>query len=287
MPEKPDRSTVSDELFEKVLASIIQAKEAGKPVDLSRIVAKHPELGPRLHSYFDNLAAFERVARPATPPAAPSTVTLGPPDLTPGSEFAGYQILHHLGRGGMGVVYLARQQRPNRLVALKLIRMDRLAHLSARQRGEWLTRFRKEAEAAARIADGVVMVHEVGVCDGRPFYSMRYIGRSLASLLDEGPLSNRKAALVMEQVARTMQAVHDQKVLHRDLKPHNIFLDAQGRPYVGDFGLAKLLDAADSQTDTGVMLGSPEYMPRSRPRMPPMRARPRTSTAWEPPFTLC
>jgi serine/threonine protein kinase/WD40 repeat protein len=174
-----------------------------------------------------------------------------------------------MGRGGMGVVYLAQQQKVMadqqkviRLVALKLIRKDRLEHLSLDQRRQWLTRFCTEAKAAARIShDRVVTVYEVGSHGGNPFYSMRYVeGQSLAEKIKDGPLPNRKAALLMEQVARAVQAIHDHKVLHRDLKPHNILVDAQGRPYVTDFGLAKCADAAESLTQTGELLGSVAYM---------------------------
>jgi WD40 repeat protein/predicted Ser/Thr protein kinase len=162
----------------------------------------------------------------------------------------------------MGVVYLAHQRSANRPVALKLIRMDRLAHLSPRQREERLSRFCTDGQAAARIADErVVTVYEVGTYDERPFYSMRYVaGRSLAAVIEASVLPNRPAALLLEQVARAVEAIHEQGVLHRDLKPSNILVDAKDRPYVIDFGLAKWLDAADSLTSTGDVLGSPAYV---------------------------
>ena len=136
------------------------------------------------------------------------------PDLPAGGQFAGYDILRELGRGGMGVVYLARQRGANRLVALKLIRRDRLEHLNPDQRRQWLSRFRMEGQAAARVADArVVTVYEVGAHDGRPFYSMRYVeGRSLEETVKAGPLPNRRAALLMEQVARAVDAIHERGV---------------------------------------------------------------------------
>jgi WD40 repeat protein/tRNA A-37 threonylcarbamoyl transferase component Bud32 len=167
-----------------------------------------------------------------------------------------------MGRGGMGVVFLARHQKLKKFVALKLIRKDRLEHLNPEQRRRWMTRFCTEAKAAARIDhERVVTVYEVGAHGGNPFYSMRYVeGHSLADKIKDGPLPNRQAAELMEQVARAVQAIHDHKVLHRDLKPHNILVDAKGRPFVTDFGLAKCADAEESLTHTGEMLGSAAYM---------------------------
>jgi WD40 repeat protein/serine/threonine protein kinase len=265
MPDNTNPSTQPEGHFEQVLAEILQAEEAGEAVDLSRIARKYPELATPLREYFRNRDGFDRLAPRLAPPASDATggkPVPQAPDLARGDQFAGYEILRELGRGGMGVVYLALQRSAKRTVALKLIRMDRLGHLSPRQRQAWLSRFRTEGQAMARIADDrVVTVYEVGAHDGRPFYSMRYVaGRSLAKVLESGPLKNRPAAILMEQVARAVQTVHDQGVLHRDLKPHNILVDGQGRPFVSDFGLAKWLGSAESPTHTGEMLGSPEYV---------------------------
>jgi WD40 repeat protein/serine/threonine protein kinase len=259
MPDKRKQTSTHDDHFENVLAMILQEEEAGKPVDLSRLVRKNPELETRLREFFRDRDGFDRLA----PYLAPQPCgAADPSDLVPGSLFAGYEIVRELGRGGMGIVYLARQKSANRLVALKVIRMDRLQHLRPRQREKWLIRFRKEGQVHARIADeGVVPVYEVGAHGGRPFFSMRYVaGRTLAAILEANPLPNRAAAIQMEQVARALQAIHDQGALHRDLKPHNIFVDKRGRPFISDFGLAKWMDAADCVTHTGEMLGTPHYM---------------------------
>ncbi len=250
-----------DHPFESALAELLQAEERGERPDWSRVRQAWPELEDRLREYFRDRDHFARLAPrlgPTTTPAAAAA----PPDLPPGSRFAGYEIVRELGRGGMGVVYLARQRSADRLVALKLIRKDRLEHLNPDQRREWLLRFRTEGQAAARVADDrVVTVYEVGAHDGRPFYSMHYVeGRSLAEKIQAGPLPNRLAADLLEQIARAVQAVHEQGVLHRDLKPHNILVDARGRPHVTDFGLAKSLAAGESLTHTGDLLGSPQYM---------------------------
>ncbi|HEV3446461.1 MAG TPA: serine/threonine-protein kinase [Gemmataceae bacterium] len=259
MPDNRDRSTTPEQRFEKVLAKILLAEEAGKRVDLARVVRAYPDLEASLREYFRNRDGFDRLAPQLASTASDATAQ---PDLVAGSQFAGYEIVRELGRGGMGVVYLARQQGAKRPVALKLIRMDRLAHLTPQQRKKWLSRFRTEGQATARITDdGVVTVYEVGALNGRPYYSMRYVpGQSLAEVLEKGPFPNRRAARLIQQVARAVQAVHDHNVKHRDLKPHNILVDANGRPYVSDFGLAQWEEASESLTHTGEMLGSAHYV---------------------------
>lgn len=176
MPAESNPLTTPDDHFEKVLAEILLAEEAGKPLELSRVIRAHPELERQLREYFRNRDGFDRLAPHLAPTAPHAAARPGLCDLAPGSHFGGYEIVKELGRGGMGVVYLARQRRANRLVALKLIRTDRLALLTPPQHQEWFTRFRTEGQAAARVSDdGVVTVYVVGALDGRPYYSMRYI----------------------------------------------------------------------------------------------------------------
>jgi WD40 repeat protein/tRNA A-37 threonylcarbamoyl transferase component Bud32 len=262
MPKDSKSSTTSDQRFEKVLTELLLEEEAGELLDLSRAVRTYPELETPLREYFRDRDGFDRLAPHLAPTASQRAAQAVASDLAPGSRFAGYEIVRELGRGGMGVVYLAKQRSPKRLVALKLIRMDRLAHMSERQRKKWLTRFREEGEKAARIDDErVATVFEVGTSEGRQFYSMRYVaGRNLAEVLAKKPLENKTAAKLLEQVARVVQVIHDQGVLHRDLKPHNILVDAQGRIYVTDFGLAKSSETTESLTSTGEVLGSVHYM---------------------------
>jgi WD40 repeat protein len=231
---------------------------------------------PTLHAAWLTSLFGER--NPADVPSTPSLADVStgtdlqaperPTDRQPadraagGSLFGDYELFEKLGVGGMGVVYRARQRSANRIVALKLIRADRLHDLPAEARQQWLTRFQTEAHAAARIEhDHVVAVYEVGEIGGTPFYSMRFVpGQSLADLLRTGPVTSDQAAAFLEPVARAVHCAHELGILHRDLKPGNILVDARGRPYVTDFGLAKSMEAAQEMTHTGDLVGTPSYM---------------------------
>ena len=171
-------------------------------------------------------------------------------------EFGNYELLQELARGGMGVVYKARQKSLNRVVALKMILPGRLTG------AEDLDRFRREAEATARLQHpNIVAVHEVGAVDGQHFYSMDYIdGPSLARRIAQGPLPNRAAARYVMLIARAIDHVHRHGILHRDLKPSNILLDSNDEPHIADFGLAKKIGGDSTQTRAGVVMGTPSYM---------------------------
>jgi WD40 repeat protein len=168
----------------------------------------------------------------------------------------GYEILGELGRGGMGVVYKAQQLGLKRLVALKMILAG--AHAGA----DSLERFRREAEAIARLQHpNIVQVHEVGEHNGLPFFSLELCeGGSLAAKLKGTPLPAREAAQLVVTLAGAVGAAHQRGVIHRDLKPGNVLLTADGTPKITDFGLAKKLDEAAGQTQSGAILGTPSYM---------------------------
>ncbi len=175
-----------------------------------------------------------------------------------------YELLDELGKGGMGIVYRARQRRANRIVALKIIRPDRLGSLSASSQSGIIERFRKEAQAAARLQhDNLVTVYEVGEIDGCHYFSMQYVeGNSLADRLRKGPLDNKEAARFLEPICRAVHAAHQVGVLHRDIKPQNILIENETlRPRIADFGLAKLADDEAELTQSGEMMGTPPYMP--------------------------
>jgi len=177
-------------------------------------------------------------------------------------DFAGYELLEQIGRGGMGVVFRARQRQPDRVVALKMIRAGRFASAADVQR------FRAEAEAAARLDhDGIVPIYEVGQCQGEHFFSMKFIdGPSLADRLRRSDLPQREAVELLYAVCLAIGHAHEQGVIHRDLKPSNILLDRHGRPRVTDFGLAKLLHHDSSLTAAGDVMGTPGYMPPEQAR---------------------
>ena len=169
---------------------------------------------------------------------------------------AGYEILSELGRGGMGVVYKARQIKLNREVALKMI-------LAGGHAGEQeLARFQIEAQAVARLQHpGIVQIHQVGEHDGRPFFSLEFVaGGSLADKLKGTPWLFSRSTEVVEHLARALQHAHEHGVIHRDMKPANVLMAADGTPKVTDFGLAKQLDAEHDLSCTGAIMGTPYYM---------------------------
>jgi WD40 repeat protein len=176
--------------------------------------------------------------------------TAGPP------EVPGYEILAVLGRGGMGVVYKARQLSLKRVVALKMILAG--AHAGPQE----LARFRTEAEAVARLQHpNVVQIYEVGDSGGLPYFSLEFVsGGSLARKLAGTPLPARQAAELLETLAKAMHHAHRRGIVHRDLKPANVLLARDGTPKVSDFGLAKRLDERAGQTQSGAVMGTPSYM---------------------------
>ena len=180
-----------------------------------------------------------------------------PPDASARlPDIPGYELEAEIGRGGMGVVYRARQLGLNRIVALKTI--VAAEHASSEQR----SRFRTEAEAVARLQHpNIIQIHEIGQHNGLPFFSMEFVaGGSLAEHLARDPQPAEEAARTVEILARAVQAAHDRGVVHRDLKPGNILLTEQGLLKVTDFGLAKQVDTDSGHTQTGSVLGTPSYM---------------------------
>jgi tetratricopeptide (TPR) repeat protein/predicted Ser/Thr protein kinase len=171
--------------------------------------------------------------------------------------FGQYELLAEIARGGQGVVFKAWQGSLNRVVALKMIAL-----------GSWATephlkRFKTEAEAAANLDHPqIVPIYEIGQVGGQHYFTMKLVeGISLKQAVRDGPLDPRRAAAIMATVARAIHYAHERGILHRDIKPGNVLLDAEDRAYVTDFGLAKLIENESTLTHTMDVLGTPSYMP--------------------------
>src|SRR6266404_398959 len=177
---------------------------------------------------------------------------------SPLGRFGDYELIEAIARGGMGVVYKARQLSLGRIVAVKMILAGQFVDKKVIQR------FRGEVTAAALLHHpNIVSVHEVGIHAGQHFFSMDYVeGQNLAQLVGTRPLPPTKAAHYLKLIAEAIHYAHSQGILHRDLKPSNVLLDAAtDQPRVTDFGLAKRLDGESSLTVTDQVLGSPGFMP--------------------------
>ena len=170
--------------------------------------------------------------------------------------FGGYELIEEIARGGMGVVFKARQKALGRIVALKMLLPGTIGS------EESVRRFRTEAEAAARLQHPhIVAIHEVGQCEGQDYFCMDYIaGQDLARRMEKTPVSPAEAARYVRILAEAVHHAHQRGILHRDLKPSNVLIDDNDQPYVTDFGIAKLLDEQRNFTATGHVFGTPSFM---------------------------
>jgi serine/threonine protein kinase len=261
-----------DEQLDEILAAYLGEVDAGADANREALLARHPEWAGHLAAFFADRDRLTALLGPLTPPKQASTVSGGSPNVgtpvavpTGGERFGDYELLEEIARGGMGVVFKARQLSLARTVALKMILSGQLAT------GLEVQRFRLEAEAVAKLDHpNIVPIYEVDSHDGRPFYSMKFIeGGNLASWRPARPLGRddqRRVAQLLARVAEAVHHAHQRGVLHRDLKPANILLDADGQPHVTDFGLAKCLVAeaalssAHLPTPSGTAVGTPTYM---------------------------
>ena len=261
----------------KILDAYLAQLQAGEGTDRGAILREHSELASAL----DCLEALEKLGpKDGLEDFGLSANRPHPNPLPKGEgtvprDFGNYKLLSELGRGGMGVVYKARQVDLDRVVAVKMILSSHLAS------PEQVRRFQAEARAAAKLRHShIVPIHEVGQLNGQDFFTMDYIeGQSLAQWiegkkgispicrngpegashkLDLSPFST--AVRIVSAIARAVEYLHRQGIVHRDLKPSNILLDAQGEPYLTDFGLAKFFTPDAEHTATGVIAGTPAYM---------------------------
>jgi hypothetical protein len=263
-------------LLDLVYAEVLLREGHGEAPQLEEYLGRFPQHAESLRRLFERHVEVAGGARPGAeiaPTRPPSAAeegdsrglvseagTIAPAGPAPADAerpvIPGYEILGELGRGGMGVVYQARQVGLNRLVALKMILAG--AHAGEEERA----RFQAEAEAVARLRHpNVVQVYEVGTHDGRPFFSLEFCaGGSLAGRLGGGAFSPREAAGLVEALARAVHYAHLHGVIHRDLKPANVLLTEDGQAKITDFGLAKQLQGGAGPTRTGEVLGTPSYM---------------------------
>ncbi len=264
----PDREQKELTLLDAYLDDL----QAGRGPDRNALLREHPQLASAL----DCLEGLELLApalgqeNPAS--QAPAEMEhaedgsdgaeprdascAAPPGADFPRDFGHYELIREIGRGGMGVVYEARQKGLDRSVAVKMILASHLAS------ADLVHRFQAEAKAAARLRHShIVHIHEVGQLHGQDFFAMEYIaGPSLAQRIAQGPVDVPTAVRLVATVARAVEHLHQQGVIHRDLKPSNILLDEELQPYVSDFGLAKVFAPGAEMTATGVIAGTPSYM---------------------------
>jgi WD40 repeat protein/tRNA A-37 threonylcarbamoyl transferase component Bud32 len=273
MDTEPSPSSREQQVNEAIAAHL-EAVDAGQAPDRKAFIAAHPDIATDLESFFADRDQFDRLADPLIPSApvppadAAEAPTMGPSEtvtVAPGDRiryFGDYELLEEIARGGMGVVYKARQVSLNRTVALKMILAGQLASEAEVQR------FHTEAEAAANLDhSNIVPIYEVGEHEGQHYFSMKLIeGSSLAKAVSGSvwPVATKetqqRAARLLAAVARAVHHAHQRGILHRDLKPSNILLDVQGDPHVTDFGLARRIQADSKLTQSGAIVGTPSYM---------------------------
>ena len=242
-----------DDIVEfSALEAYLDQLQAGERPDREALLEKHPNLASALRC----LEALDALVPEAAPPEELEPFSLSSVFSELPRDFAGFELEEEIGRGGMGVVYKARQKELDRSVAVKMI-LD--SHLASE---DHVRRFHEEARAAARVEhSNIVHIHEVGQWNDQHYFVMEYIkGASLAENVAQGPIAPEQAAVLVQRVAGAVDHLHRQGIVHRDLKPSNILIDEDGEPHVTDFGLAKVFQKGGLSTATGVIVGTPSYM---------------------------
>ncbi len=269
-----DDSSERDYLVGELAEEFVDRRRRGETASIEEFATRYPELADEIRELFPTLERIEPA--PSTPapstPASPMRLPFGagsarasdgaldggPDEDDDGfpRRFGDYELLGEVARGGMGVVYRARQLTLGREVALKMILPGAL------EGSQGVERFRVEAEAAAALDHpAIVSIHEIGEYDGRDYFTMQLVeGGSLAAHLERTVAEPRLAAVWLEAIARAVQYAHEHGVIHRDLKPANILIDSTDAPRITDFGLARLVQSDSRLTVTGAIVGTPSYL---------------------------
>ncbi len=254
-------------LINRILADFLEARERSEKLDLDVLIAQHPSIADEVREFLENYQdllgsrvtpAISTCGESITPSSGRVNDTSNGTPRTLGE----FDLLEEIARGGMGIVYRAWDRRLRRVVAVKILRHGAFGSDSD------LERFRIETTSAGRLNHpGIVPVYEAGEESGIPYFAMPYVpGESLAERIARGPISPREAARIVKSAAEAINAAHESGVIHRDLKPGNILLDQQGQVYVTDFGLARSIADSNHPTQTGQILGTPQYMPPEQVR---------------------
>ena len=285
MRRVPDEETGLERRVNDALAKYLRHADDQDDVDIDEFITEYTDVGVELKQLLETARLIERIAGPVLEPASdPQSVPAGeccsadPTDvMDPGQvetvghrqesdagtnskkrqrSFGDYELFEMIGRGGMGVVYKARQVSLDRTVAVKMIRSGILASEND------ISRFYTEAQAAGRLQHAnIVQVHDVADFEGQHFFSMELIeGTDLAQLTRHETLEPQRIARYIKAVAEAIHHAHEHHIVHRDLKPANIVIDRNDRPIVTDFGLAKDIQQDQGLTSTGASLGTPAYM---------------------------
>lgn len=274
MADRFDSQFLDDPEFQSLVVACLESLERGNVIDRDALARDYPKYASEVGQFLEDRQLLRQVAKEFGD-VEPSRVAITAYDKTmdsnsPRKDFTTgdivryigeYEILEEIARGGMGVVFKARQQKLHRIVALKMILAGRLADTAD------VERFQREARAAGRLKHpNIVPVHEIGEHEGRHYFTMDFVeGRSLAEEIREESLAPRSAAAILQTVAKAVHFAHEQGTVHRDLKPANILLTPDNEPHITDFGLAKMLASVDEEsraelTASGQILGTPSYM---------------------------
>jgi WD40 repeat protein/tRNA A-37 threonylcarbamoyl transferase component Bud32 len=251
-----------DKLLAEIIAAYLEAVDNGQAPDRHELLERHPELALELKEFFADHDQFRRVMSPfrgAVPPTQLfGSSSIGKPNHQEfaGHRFGEYELIEEIARGGMGVVFKARNARLDRTVAIKMILAGHLAT------PDEVERFRREARSAAQLDHpNIVPLYEVGEHDGQHYFAMKLIsGGSLADELTRFADNPRAAVELLKTVARAVHYAHQRGILHRDLKPANILIERTGQPHVTDFGLAKRLVGESEYPSSSAIVGTPSYM---------------------------